>query len=233
MLQFAVPRQGLPRPQFHLADKRTLLSRVSIVLKLHPEQIMCQPTIEVHAQFGEYVVEGVVLLLHFLVVASTLFGLAGADEAGHALEDLVRPPQLLEHEVSAVEFQEPVVQFVLLVAPVSLLHVPCLPLANLVLETRVFLLRLLLDLLAGQPDVTLLAEQRLEVVARDHLLVALQQTVDLLRAALLALYLDSDRVGALQFLGGGRFAVGGWWLVILLRTRLFGWISVAHRRIVR
>lgn len=121
-------------------------------------------------EFGEYAVEGEVLLLHFLVVAAALLGLTGADEVGHALEDLVGPAKVLEDEVAVVDFEEPVVELVLLGAPVPLQPAPRL----LRLLHPQAAPPLLLPLLPPpQPDVALLPEQRLEVVPRNHLLLAL------------------------------------------------------------
>ena len=54
------------------------------------------------------------------MVAPALLGLPCANEVGHSLEDFVRPPQLLHHEVLAVNFQKPVIPLILLVQPVPL-----------------------------------------------------------------------------------------------------------------
>lgn len=88
-----------------------------------------------------------VLFFHFLVVASALLGLAGADEVGHAFEDFVGSAKVFEHEVAVVEFEEPVIEFVFLVSPMSLLYVFGFGFSRVVLEMRVFLLRFLLGLL--------------------------------------------------------------------------------------
>jgi hypothetical protein len=56
----------------------------------------------------------VVLLLHFLMVASALFCFAHAHEAGHAFEDPVQASHLPVQEVAVVNLQKPVVAFVLL-----------------------------------------------------------------------------------------------------------------------
>lgn len=42
-------------------------------------------------------------------MASTLLGLSGLDEDGHALKDLVCPPEVLEDKVLTMQLQKPVV----------------------------------------------------------------------------------------------------------------------------
>ena len=194
---------------------------------------MAEGAIEVHAQFGKDIVKAMVLFLHLLVVASALFGLTRSDEARHAFEDLVRSAQFLDHEVPAVQLQKPVVKLVLFAAPMPLLHVLGLPLSGILLETAIFLLRLLLDLFPGQADMALLAEEGLEIIPGYHLLVVFHQAIDLLGAALIAFYFNFARNCALRFFRARSFVVGGWRLIFFVGVRLFDRISVAHQRIVR
>ncbi len=170
LLSAPLPGSHISTAQLGLRNERVVLDLEAEVLEVGPECVGGGGVVEVGPEFEEDLVEGVVLLLHLLVVAAALFGLARADEAGHALEDLVGAAQVLEDEVAVVELQEPVVQLVLLVRPVPLLDVPRLPLAALQLRRTAPLLRLLLVLLPRQPDVRFLPEQRLEVVAGYDLL---------------------------------------------------------------
>lgn len=68
-----------------------------------------QTGVEVHAQFDDDLVEGVVFLFHLLVVAPALLCLPGLDEISHALEDLVGPSEVLVDEVFVVYLEEPMV----------------------------------------------------------------------------------------------------------------------------
>lgn len=157
--------------EFLLCDDGVVPDLVPVFLEFQLEQVGRVRVVEVHPELHENLVEIVVLFLHFLVVAAALFSLPSAYEVGHAFEDLVGPAEVLEDEVSVVNLEEPVIQFVFLAAPVPLLRVLELLLGLLQLQAAVLLLRLLLVLLARQPDVALLAEQRLEVVAGNHLLI--------------------------------------------------------------
>jgi hypothetical protein len=56
-----------------------------------------------HAQSDDYFVETLVLLFHFLVVASTLLSLSTTDEGRHRLEYLVSSTQLFVYEVVIVQ----------------------------------------------------------------------------------------------------------------------------------
>ena len=55
-----------------------------------------------HAQLDDYFVETLVLLFHFLVVASTLLSLSTTDEGRHRLEYFVSSTQLFVYEVVIV-----------------------------------------------------------------------------------------------------------------------------------
>jgi hypothetical protein len=156
-------------PEFLLADKRAFPDLEAPLLEVVGQLLGIQGAVEVHAQLEQDLVEVVVLLLHLLVVAAALLGLPTLHEVGHALEYLVRPAQVLEDEVPVVDLQEEVIQFVLFVSPVSLLDVLALLLHDLVLGGGASLGRFLPVLLLAQLDVALLAEQGLEVVARNHL----------------------------------------------------------------
>lgn len=156
-----------------VSDESALLQLVALVLELGADGVGAEAGVEVHAQLDEDLVEGVVLLLHLLVVAAALLGLPGLDEVGHALEYFVGPAEVLVHEVLVVQFEEPVVELVLLGGPVPLLNVLGLLLRQLHLRVYIPFLRFLFVFLSGQPNVALLPEQRLEVVARDYLLASL------------------------------------------------------------
>ncbi len=58
-------------------------------------------------------------LFHFLMVASALFGLAGAYEFGHEGEDAVHSSHGSVHEVAEMDFEKPVVTFVLFEVPMA------------------------------------------------------------------------------------------------------------------
>lgn len=64
-----------------------------------------------------------IFLLHFLVVAAALFGLASGDEGSHIFEDLIGPAKIFEDEMATMDFQKPMISFVLLGGPMALLDV--------------------------------------------------------------------------------------------------------------
>ena len=76
--------------------------------------------IESRPQMLQYFKESVEFFLHFLVMASALFGLSGFYEIGHGFEDFVGSSEVLIDEMLAVYFQEPMVEFILFVGPVPL-----------------------------------------------------------------------------------------------------------------
>jgi len=170
----------------------------------------------------------VVLLLHLLVVAPALLCLPGSDEVGHAFEDFVGPAQMLQHEMAVVQFQEPVIQLVFFVRPVSFLYVFGLCLCGVVLEMWVLLLGFLLGLFPGEAYVTLLAEERFEVVAGDDLLVVFQQRVDLLRTVLIRLSMDLVQIG--DFVPLGEVGLRTWGVLVCAFVVVqFGWqIELMH-----
>ena len=51
--------------------------------------------VEVQTKFDENLIEVMILFLHFLVVAATLFGLSTFHEISHALEYFIGPSEVL------------------------------------------------------------------------------------------------------------------------------------------
>lgn len=70
-------------------------------------------------QVVQNVVKRTILLLHFLVMAPALIGGPGADEGGHAFENLVHASELFVLKVAVVHFQEPVISLLLEGVPVA------------------------------------------------------------------------------------------------------------------
>lgn len=79
--------------------------------------------IELHSKLDQYLIERVILLLHFLVVASALFCFSSPDEVGHTFEDFVSAAQVFVDKMFAMELKEPMVKFILLSRPMSFLDV--------------------------------------------------------------------------------------------------------------
>lgn len=136
-----------------------------------------QTGVEVHAQFDDDLVEGVVLLLHLLVVAPALLCLPGLNEVGHALEDLVGPSEVLEDEVFVVNLEEPVIEFVFLSGPMSFLDIFGLFLSNLNFGVEAAFLGFLFVFFPGKADMALFPEERFKVVTWDDLLIAFEGLV--------------------------------------------------------
>lgn len=175
-------------------------------------------------------VEGVILFLHFLVVASALLSLPAGDEVRHCFEDFVGSAQVLQDEVAVMEFEEPVVEFVFLGSPVPFLNILGFSLSRKMLEVWVFLAIIFLGLLAGEPDMALLAEKRLKVVSWDDLFLVFKQRVYALRTILLRsmskimqrvlLGLAEMSVGLERMLGrdGGWVWLGGFVVLVHVLT---------------
>ena len=62
------------------------------------------------------------LLLHLLMVASTLLGLSGNHKFLHCLEDLIHPSHLLVDKMRTMNLQKPMVFFIFFSCPVSSLQ---------------------------------------------------------------------------------------------------------------
>lgn len=104
-------------------------------------------------------------------MASALLRLTGSDEIGHAFEDLVCSSQIFEDKMSVMDFEEPMVQLVLLVRPMALLRIFGLLFSMLKFNTTIFFLSLLLIFLASKANMTLLPKERLKVVTRNNFLI--------------------------------------------------------------
>ena len=167
LLDFALP-PGLAALQLVLSDQRALFHLESPLLKLLPQLLGLRRAIEIHSQLQQYLVEGMILFLHLLMMTAALLGLPAADERSHIFKDLIGPPEMLEDEVPTVDLQKPMISLIFLGSPVPLLDVLLLLLRRLQFWVRGSLFRLFLVLLPGQPNVALLSEQRLEVVSRNH-----------------------------------------------------------------
>lgn len=111
-----------------------------------------------------------IFLLHLLMMTTTLLGLPCINKAGHTFENLVSTSQILENEMSVMQLQEPVIRFVLLIGPMSLLDIFSLFLRVFHLDTAVPLLCLLFVFLSGQSNMTFFPKQRLKIISRNNLL---------------------------------------------------------------
>lgn len=60
-----------------------------------------------------------IFFFHLLMVASALLSFSRPDEEGHCLKDLIEPSHLFANKVFAVNFQEPMILFILLQRPVA------------------------------------------------------------------------------------------------------------------
>lgn len=91
-----------------------------------------------------------IFFFHFLVMAPALFCLPGADEKGHAFEDLIHPSEVAVDEMAVVYLEKPMISLVLLLQPVTVplvLHRDALRLLPL-LPPGLWALRLTLLLLS-------------------------------------------------------------------------------------
>ena len=61
-----------------------------------------------------------VLFFHFLVMTATLFSFSSGNKGRHALENLIGPSKVLLDEVSAMQFQKPMIALVFVAIPVPL-----------------------------------------------------------------------------------------------------------------
>jgi hypothetical protein len=73
------------------------------------------------------------------MMATTLLCLSSFYEAGHTLEYFICSSQMLEYEMSIMDLQKPMIEFVLLGSPVPLLSVFGLLLTTLYFDIAVFL----------------------------------------------------------------------------------------------
>lgn len=112
-----------------------------------------------------------VFFLHLLVVTSALLCLTSSYEVGHTFEDFVGSAKIFEDKMSIMNFQEPMVKFILFVSPMSFLCIFGFLFRIIKLNTTIFLLSFLLIFLAGKPNMTFLSKQRLKVVTRYNFLI--------------------------------------------------------------
>lgn len=78
-----------------------------------------QVVVVAKTQIIEYVVETVILFLHFLVMTPTLICGSRTNECCHTFEDLIHSPQVLILKVAVMHLQEPVVSLFLDIVPMS------------------------------------------------------------------------------------------------------------------
>ena len=130
LLDFALS-PGVAVLQLVFSDQRALFHLESPLLQLLPHFLGLRRAIEIHPQFEQYLVEGMILFLHFLMMAAALFGLPAADERSHIFKDLIGPPEMLEDEVPTVYLQEPMISLIFLGSPMPFLDILLLLLRRL------------------------------------------------------------------------------------------------------
>ena len=165
--------------QLLLAQQTVVLQLQAVLFQFPANRLRVSRRESLVAKVDEDLVEGTVLLLHLLMVTAALLGLPTLHEGSHALEDLVGAAEVAMHEVATVKLEEPVVEFVLVVRPVSLLHVLGLFAVGF-LVCRVLPLGLFLVLFPCQANVTFLAEERVEVVPWNYFLIFFRIAVNFL-----------------------------------------------------
>lgn len=108
------------------------------------------------------------------MVTPALLSFPGLNEIRHTFEDFVSSSEIFVNEMPVMKLEKPVVKFILLRTPVPFLDIFCQLLRHLHLRVQVPFLRLLFVFFSGEPNVALLAEERLKVVAWYDFLVLLE-----------------------------------------------------------
>lgn len=67
-----------------------------------------------HSEIDDNCDEAMILFFHFLMVASTLFSLPCSDKGFHCFENLIHASHMPINKVLVMDFQEPMIFFVLL-----------------------------------------------------------------------------------------------------------------------
>jgi len=112
-----------------------------------------------------------IFFLHFLMMTATLLSLSTFHEISHALEYFICSTKVLQYKMTVMNLQKEVIQPTLLFSPMTLLDILRFPIYRLVLWSSSTLRWFLSILFFTQLDVTFLAEKRLVVVSRNHLLL--------------------------------------------------------------
>ena len=105
------------------------------------------------------------------MMTATLLSLSTFHEISHALEYFICSTKVLQYEMTVMNLQKEVIQPTLLFSPMTLLDILRFPIYRLVLWSSSTLRWFLSILFFTQLDVTFLAEKRLVVVSRNHLLL--------------------------------------------------------------
>lgn len=112
-----------------------------------------------------------ILLFHFLMMASALFCFPRGDKGCHIFEDFISSSKMFMYEMATMNLQKPMISFVFLGCPVSFLYILFLFFSCLLFYMRASFLEFLLMFFSGKADMTLLSKQRLKVISWNNLLL--------------------------------------------------------------
>ena len=75
-----------------------------MVFKLIPDGFSAETREEIHAQFDDDLIEGMIFFFHFLVMAAALFCFSSLYEIGHTFEDFISSSEILVNKMFVMKF---------------------------------------------------------------------------------------------------------------------------------
>lgn len=144
--------------ELRLSNESPLFELVALIFQFSLDGLSAKTGKEIHAQFDEYLIERMIFFLHFLMMAAALLCLPSLNKICHTFEYFISSSEILVNKMFIMQLQKPMIQFILLWSPVTLLDIFCLLLSHLYLRIHISLLRLLFVFLSGQSNMTLLSK---------------------------------------------------------------------------
>lgn len=116
-------------------------------------------------------IKSVILLFHFLMMTTALLSFPCWEESRHIFEDFICSSKMFMYEMPAMNLKKPMISFVFLSCPVSLLYIFFFLFSCLLFDMRTSFLEFLLMFLPGKANMTLLSKKRLKVISWYNLLL--------------------------------------------------------------